>query len=87
MLLAAGAALSGGRGDGWLRATDTLRSLPTGPQDHLRAAPPRSGERYIAVVNMMCALGVPGYMSHGALSDGTAESPVDFSVANGMYVT
>ena len=41
----------------------------------------------IPVENMMCALGVPGNISHGSSSDGVAESPVDAAVAKGMYVT
>ena len=39
------------------------------------------------MVNMMCALGVPGSISHGFVSDGTVDSPVLCSVANGMYTT
>jgi hypothetical protein len=33
---------------------------------------------------MMCALGVPGNMIHGAPGVGAAESPVLSAVANGM---
>ena len=40
--------------------------------------------RYIETENMMCAFGVPGNMSHGDLSDGLLESPVDAVVAKGM---
>lgn len=42
---------------------------------------------HIVAVNMMCALGVPGSMSHGEVFDGLVLSPVDSPVANGTYTT
>jgi hypothetical protein len=38
---------------------------------------------YIFELNMMCAFGVPGSMSHGFVSDGTVLRPVDAAVAKG----
>ncbi len=45
------------------------------------------GSSHIPVKNMMCALGVPGYMIHGTPCAGFSVIPVDFSVAPGMYTT
>ena len=39
---------------------------------------------YVPAVNMMCALGVPGNISHGVVADDFVDSPVLASVANGM---
>lgn len=45
---------------------------------------PTAGTDYMLMLNMMCAFGVPGNMSHGELAEGTVLNPVLFSVANGM---
>ncbi len=47
----------------------------------------RLGGSHIPVKNMMCALGVPGYMIHGTPGAGFSVIPVDCSVAPGMYTT
>ena len=39
---------------------------------------------YMPEVNMMCALGVPGNISHGVVADDFVDNPVLASVANGM---
>jgi hypothetical protein len=44
----------------------------------------RSSPAYILGTNMMCAFGVPGYITHGVPSAGTAESPSDSGVAFGI---
>ncbi len=38
---------------------------------------------YIVGTNMMCAFGVPGNITHGIPSAGTAETPSDAAVAFG----
>lgn len=42
------------------------------------------GTTYMPAENMMCALGVPGNISQGDLSDGLLVSPVEAVVAKGM---
>ena len=64
-------------------------------QRGLRLVETRAGERdgaihalhYIVEENMMCALGVPGSISHGFVSDGVVLSPVEAAVAKGTYTT
>jgi hypothetical protein len=43
--------------------------------------------RHMLALNMMCAFGVPGSMSHGFESDGTVLNPVVAAVAKGTYTT
>ena len=47
---------------------------------------PRNAQDYISSDSIMCAFGVPGYISHGPLP-GAVGSPVLAVVAPGMYRT
>jgi hypothetical protein len=60
-----------------------LRTDACSGEDPCRAHP-CPDQRRISGLNMMCAFGVPGYMTHGASRAGVAERPVDAAVANGM---
>jgi hypothetical protein len=70
---------------GAVKRPDRVSEDPLGTQAERKASGGKSLQApHIPVKNMMCAFGVPGYMTHGTPAAGFSLSPVDAPVAPGM---